>query len=324
MDLDLAVRAELRGGFLTWPDLEASGFSTKAVRRAMAEQWLVRIRHGAYVLAATYSALDDTARLAVRTAAVMHRLGDSAVPWGLSALAELGVPLWGRDLETVHVLRLDGGASRREAGVVHHVAVLDADDFVEVDGRRRVRAEVALWGALCCSSIESGLVAADGVLHRRLADPPGLSEVARRYSTWPGARKGDMVCRLCDPRAESVGETRSRYLCFRHSLPAPDLQVVVRTLDGHVLGEADMGWRDHRHLAEFDGAVKYGRLRREGETADQVVVREKRREDAMRAEDWGFTRIMWADLAPGNARRTAARLSADLDRSRRLYGPAPL
>lgn len=43
-------------------------------------------------------------------------------------------------------------------------------------------------------------------------------------------------------------------------------------------------------LGEFDGKVKYGALLRPGETADDVVMREKRREAALRAVGWWVVR----------------------------------
>ena len=81
----------------------------------------------------------------------------------------------------------------------------------------------------------------------------------------------------------------------------------------------DFGWEDDRHLGEFDGKIKYGRLLREGEEPGDVVFREKVREDAIRGELWGMTRWVMADLQPGNVRSFINRLNADRARSRRLY-----
>jgi hypothetical protein len=49
---------------------------------------------------------------------------------------------------------------------------------------------------------------------------------------------------------------------------------------------------------EFDGMVKYTRLRREGETLDEFLMREKAREMLVcQLTGWTCIRITWADLA---------------------------
>lgn len=53
---------------------------------------------------------------------------------------------------------------------------------------------------------------------------------------------------------------------------------------------------EQRTVAEFDGKVKYGRLRRPGEDPGEAVFREKRREDAVRAADQAVVRWTWHDL----------------------------
>ena len=59
---------------------------------------------------------------------------------------------------------------------------------------------------------------------------------------------------------------------------------------------------------EFDGKVKYGRLLKVGETAGDVVYREKLREDALRDLGWQMVRWTWSDLCERTrrARRPAA------------------
>ncbi len=79
-------------------------------------------------------------------------------------------------------------------------------------------------------------------------------------------------------------------------LPLPDLQIEVRDPSGRLLGRADFGWREQRLLGEFDGRVKYGRLLRPGQDAGDAVFEEKRREDAMRDENWSVVRWVWREL----------------------------
>ena len=51
-------------------------------------------------------------------------------------------------------------------------------------------------------------------------------------------------------------------------------------------------------MLEFDGAIKYHRFRRPGESLEEMVMREKGREDLLRElTGWTMIRITWADLA---------------------------
>jgi hypothetical protein len=58
-----------------------------------------------------------------------------------------------------------------------------------------------------------------------------------------------------------------------------------------------MGWPKQRTVGEFDGLVKYGRTLRPDQDIAEVLVEEKRREDALRDEDLGVVRWIWEDLS---------------------------
>lgn len=151
---------------------------------------------------------------------------------------------------------------------------------------------------ICLASVESGLVSADSALHQAMTDPDALGSQFDRIRHWPSRRSGHIVLRLADGRSESVGESRGRYFCFSHHLPAPDLQVKVVDRDGVLLGIADFGWHRPKVLGEFDGKEKYGRLLKPGQSIQDAVMREKDREDAMReATGYSFLRWTWHDYS---------------------------
>ena len=80
-------------------------------------------------------------------------------------------------------------------------------------------------------------------------------------------------------------------------LPTPELQFSVFTHDGRFVGRSDFGWPEFGVLGEFDGKSKYGELlRKPGQSAEQVLVAEKRREDRLRELGWMVIRWMWQDL----------------------------
>jgi hypothetical protein len=111
----------------------------------------------------------------------------------------------------------------------------------------------------------------------------------------------------------------TRVQFFRYGIPMPQLQYRVVDHNGVLVGIADFGWEEFRHLGEFDGKVKYQRLLRPGESPSDSVVREKRREDRMRASLRGMTRFTWASVMPDNARQTMVELRRAMDESYRLY-----
>ena len=77
--------------------------------------------------------------------------------------------------------------------------------------------------------------------------------------------------------------------------PEPQLEVFAES--GKFVGRSDFGWREQRTLGEFDGRSKYGRLLlRPGQTPEQALFEEKRREDALRDLGWEMVRWIWADL----------------------------
>jgi hypothetical protein len=104
------------------------------------------------------------------------------------------------------------------------------------------------------------------------------------------------VVAFAEGRSESPGESRSRVRMRLSGLPAPELQMPIPTRLG--VYYADFGWPRYRAVGEFDGLVKYGRLLRPGHDAGEAVVAEKRREDAIRDEDWRVARWTWSELEP--------------------------
>ncbi len=122
----------------------------------------------------------------------------------------------------------------------------------------------------------------------------------------PGARR---VAGFIDRRAESMGESFSRVLLHEARVPPTELQFEVCGRSGNVVARTDFAWPENRTLAEFDGRIKYGRLLRPGETAGDVVFREKVREDMLRDLGWEVVRWIWSEL------RNRAEIAARLERA---------
>ncbi|HET8719161.1 MAG TPA: type IV toxin-antitoxin system AbiEi family antitoxin domain-containing protein [Nocardioidaceae bacterium] len=302
----LRALAETTGSF-TRADALDCGYDDKAIARAVKAGRWTRIRAGAYTFRDLWSHADELARHRATARAVMKRLGPSVALSHISAVIDHGLPAWSADLSLVHVTRLDGGAGRTEAGVVHHEGLCLKEDVMERDGYLVMKPARAALEAGAQLTAEAAIALFDAGLHAGRFARGELEAGFCLMQSWPGFRKLQIPVRFADGRAESVGESRCRYLCHVHGLPAPELQFTVRDRDGRVIGVTDLAWPEHALLGEFDGKVKYGRLLKPGEDPGDAVFREKRREDQLRERlMWSMVRIVWADLYRGA--ETAARI----------------
>jgi hypothetical protein len=158
---------------------------------------------------------------------------------------------------------------------------------------------------------EQSLVVVNHLLHQKCTT---IEAVRARYATMerdPHTLRTDLVLRLSDARIESVGESRTLFLCWRQGLPAPEPQWVVLDERGFELARLDFAWPEHKVWLEFDGKEKYVKHLGDGETVADAVLREKRREEMIRElTGWRCIRITWAELF--HPERLAARIRAML------------
>jgi hypothetical protein len=325
-DHDRFVNSEIstlaaENGFVTRPQILDFGFDDRVIAELLSSGELERIGAGLYAQRVTHRALTPTERHMVRCRAVATRLGGAAAFSHQSAALLHGLAIWGIDLDAVHVTRLDDGRGRRQSGVAHHVAGLSDDDVMEVNGLLVVRPARAVWDLAVAEATEHALVTVDSALHQGAVTDDELRELAIRHGNWRRARHAKATLSLSDAKAESPGETRCRFAFRRFGIPAPESQLEVFDAGGRLVGRSDFGWRAFRHLAEFDGMLKYRSTRDDPEAASRALAAEKAREDALRSLGWGMTRIVWAELALPARERMIARLRNGLDRSRRLYVP---
>ncbi|MFL6133575.1 MAG: hypothetical protein ACJ72A_12255, partial [Nocardioidaceae bacterium] len=222
--------------------------------------------------------------------------------------------VWGIDLTHVHVTRRDARSGSIERDVVHHEGAICDDDIEVVDGLLVMKEARCVIETIATAGVEPGLVVADSALHAGRVDADELAATLHSLRPCTGSRTVDIVLRLADKRAESVGESRARFLYWSQGLPRPEVQFDVLDRDGRLVGTCDLAWPRHRLLFEFDGRIKYGRLLKPGEEPGDVVFAEKVREDALRrATGWAVERAIWADLSRPveTARRTRQRMTTD-------------
>lgn len=291
--------------------LLAEGWNDRAIRRQLAGGTWVKLRHGAYLPATVWEQLDESGRHSLRARAVQLQASTRVVLSHVSGLPEYDAPTWGLDLSEVHVTRKDDRTGRREAGVCQHCGKLEEGDVVTRNGVEVMSATRLALEIPTVADVEASLCVVNYLLHAGGTTQKALARRNDGMTHWPRTLGTDLVLRLADPRIESVGESRTLHLCFRHRLPMPKIQYEVRDASGQLLGRVDFAWPELKVFLEFDGKVKYEKLLKEGERASDVVIREKRREELIcRRTGWRCLRLTWADLE--NPERTVALLRSVL------------
>ncbi|WP_344193816.1 hypothetical protein [Pedococcus aerophilus] len=301
MDSRASALMTAQGGVLGSRQLTRLGIPPDEVSRWVVGGDLVRVRRGAFIGAAAWSAADRDERYRLTVAAAMRSRGVDEMASHHSALALHRLPLWHVDRDLV-VLAADVQETTTGGGV--RVMPLRAlVDRVEVEGLA-VMAVADAVVAVASVSVEAGVVAGDAAVHDGRCTEADLAEAASRLRR--GLRgKARLRAALAhiDGASESPGESRTRLVLTALGLPVAS-QVVVCDQRGSFVARVDFLVAG-RVVIEFDGAVKY-----KGADGAEVVVAEKRREDRLRELGYEVVRLTWDDLS--HPERVLARVRAVL------------
>lgn len=154
------------------------------------------------------------------------------------------------------------------------------------------------------------MAVADAALHTELVTVEQLADAVVAGAGRRGISRARAVLDFADGRADGPGESRSRVRMRTLGVVRAELQHQVHDPNGRFVGQVDFWWRDDGVIGEFDGLTKYGRSLRPGESVAEAVVREKRREDALRAQPGVRTVVRWTWDEIENFAAVAARLPA--------------
>jgi len=264
-----------------------------------------RVRRDAYVLGSAWAEADASGRLALRARAVIAARGFREIASHQSALALHGLPVLGVPTDTVDVVA-EVTKVRLANGLRSHPPVPGLD-VVVLAGYRAAAIAPAVVQVTARSGLLAGLVPLDRALHDGRCDVAGIDrEVDRLPAGSRARRRAAALLDAADPRAESVGETRTRLL-LRDLGYRPLSQVTLVDRFGVALGRVDF-LIGERLVVEFDGAVKYA-----GAEGRRALAAEKAREDALRAEGYVVVRVTWGDLDhPERVARMIRRAEAQL------------
>jgi very-short-patch-repair endonuclease len=295
-------------------------FTTGQAATAGYDKWgllgLVKANEAAHLARGLYAVCHPGEHLTSEAAHVRLARGglllyEDATLSGHSALAALGLPVWGADLSRAHLERPVAGevltqrfvirpplrAPRSDADVpggepAEREAVPEPRDSVDaahVDLGRQVPVAVALVQHCLESGAAAGIVAADAALHQELVTMDDLTAAAALVHGWPRSSKVRTMLGHLDGRSESVGESRLRFATAVAGIPL-EPQVVIRDEAGTFIARVDFVVAGTMVVVEFDGRVKYG------DGGADALMAEKRREDRLRRRGYAVVRVTWADL----------------------------
>lgn len=256
---------------------------------------LVCVRPGRFVAAGVGRSPEDRHRHLV--AATFAELRPGAVLSHASAAVWHGLPVPLAELERCHVLRpgRTGGKRGRHLHVHRGEA---AEDVVEIDGVPMTSLARTVEDLTRSLDPMFALAVAD----RAAALGVDMAEIQERRARAP-RRPGNACARevvgLADGRAESPGESWSRWRMHQAGVPMPELQRVLRDAAGDQVARVDFWWESVRLVGEFDGEIKYGRLLRPGQSVADVIRAEKAREEAIRRTGNWVVRWTAKDLFTG-------------------------
>lgn len=318
---------EARAALMTRGALLTNGLSERGLKAATRGGHLRRVDHGLYVATTVWDAEYSEGRHLLRVvAADARRHGGDTVISHVSAAVAHGYPLFRLDPPCVHTSgpRVDGVVRKSDPFVARHEIAVAEANIVTVGGLRCTSPALTVADVLRTTPPVTALVLMDAAMARVAWD-----RVARAYDLEAaedfreevlhhlragarGVRQARRILEFADGRAESPGESVSRWYCAELGIAPPRLQVPIPRLDGGNY-YVDFGFDDLAAWGEFDGGGKYTDPQwRGGRSAEQVVIAEKAREDWIRGTTgrrvvrWGSADI--ASLAAFATRMKAFRL----------------
>jgi hypothetical protein len=296
----------------------------RSLHRATARGEVVRLVRGIYIPSAAVEGLKPWDLELLRAVAAATRGRVRQPLCGISAARVWGVPVVEDEfVPVVDALGWDDRATR-SASDLRYWATAD-DGYRVVVHRGAVVTDLprTIVELSTRSTFARSVAAIDWAIRiRRRPGEPGTSideirDAADALGTVRGRARLERALAFADGRAESPGESWMRVLIYQLGFEVPDLQHEYRLADGRRF-RSDFRWPSIRLAGEFDGRLKYRAGEARGDrSAEQVVIEEKDREDAVRASGDGVLRCVWDDLRDPRLLRQKLEVNAVPRRVRR-------
>lgn len=277
---------------LTTGRLLAAGLSARQIRRLVTAGGLAHVRPGVYARISVGGApAVGPAHEVLLLAAALAVTGSRSVGSHQTAATVHGLSLPGSpSARLIHVTRAPGdrgSRTRRRPGVLVHNAALSVGDVVVKQGVPVTSAGRTVVDLARTVPFAEGVAVADSALRDKTTTRGELETVLARCVRWPGIQRARQVVAFADPLAESVLESISRVAFHEHGLPPPELQVWVGDED-EIAGRVDFLWRQHRTIAEADGAIKY--------TGPAKALAQLNRDTRLREAGFEVVHFTWPEI----------------------------
>ena len=280
MDVDTLIPEE--SGLIPARRLRENGLAGGRLESALQAGELVRVHRGMYIAGPRWAALDRDARYILRVRAVASVSNRRLVFCRETAAAIHGLPLVSPWPATVHIATPNArGGSSQKAITAHTCA--NPGDTVTIEDLTVTSLARTVIDVAATSPFTDAVSVVDAALRRHGEGLRSiLAQELEAAGRARGARRAARAIAFGDAGAESPGESLSRARIHELEFELPETQVGFDVAGHHYV--VDFYWRRANLVGEFDGRVKYTRDEfTGGAPAADVVWREKKREDALRA-----------------------------------------
>ena len=275
----------------TLADAEQCGLSVAAVRHALAQRRLVRVRRGLFADATLWqkTSNDPALRHVLEARAAWLSLGRRGWASHYTAAVLNGLPVPHDQPALVTISQATRGEGRRlnRPGVRLRTAQVDPHDVGAEWGMAVLNPARTALDVDRLHGFQAVLVLADAALARGLATAADLGRIATAMVGWNSSR-AQLVADHASGRRESPVESWSFAVFVLRGLPLPECnEWIVGPGTGGV--RPDFFWRPNRLVGEADGQVKYTNPYG---PPDRALVEEKARQ--LRLEEAGFMVVRWS------------------------------
>lgn len=307
MDERVAATLATQDGLILRRQALADGLTPQQLDGMLRRGEWVIVRHGVYTTRPIWESLDRfVGRPRLEALAASLNMVMPHVLSHDSAAYLHGLPILEATPRLVHVTRFGVLGYRTKHGVKHHKAPFRPEQiaFVADHPVLDIPRTVADIGRE--HGLRHGVVAASSAL--RAGTPrTALERAIEPMRSWRNVTLVRRSVDWADGRCESVGEALSMLLVKQLGLGPVEVQFGIQE-------HGRVAWADlrvGRHLIEFDGRKKY-RAEEDGghatTSAEEVVWREKQRQDWLCGFKLGMSRLVWADVQPDRWEETQRRV----------------
>ncbi|MHA7269738.1 hypothetical protein [Arthrobacter sp. HLT1-20] len=306
-------------------DLRLVGHDSRKLAQLHNKGELVRIRRGVYAKTTDWNNSCPAQQYGLRAAAFQALASRQPVLCHATAALLWGLWIVGMPAK-LHVVTEVATSGRSNNGVIRHVGsstqgVVQCGQFLLTDKLTTTFSLIKALSfpyavAVCDSSLRTpeprhavnqfAQPGADSRLHETswLADGPqgpalslaDLRDAAGQLASKAARERTLAVINFASHRSGSAGESLSRAKMHQFGFPTPELQHPFKLLNGHNAA-VDFWFDEQKTAGEFDGKGKYLRSDwGDGLSIQERVLKEKRREDQIRALGVNFVRWDWAEM----------------------------